>query len=75
MTDRNPASEEERAIATLARCELQLRRAQETVRNTGEMLRRAVRTAENAEGEFGDATRRVDRSRRLAATADHPPGD
>ena len=69
MADRNLGPEQDRAIATVTQCELQLRRARDNVRRTGELLRRAVRTAENAQGELGDATRRLGRmeSRRTKA--------
>ncbi|MEO8636841.1 MAG: hypothetical protein ABI587_16315 [Gemmatimonadales bacterium] len=61
MSDRNPVSEQERAVVTVREHELQLRRARENVRRAGEMLRRAIRTAEEAEGELGIAARRLDR--------------
>jgi hypothetical protein len=53
--------EQERAIAAVTQCELQLRRARENVRRAGEMLRRAIRGVEHAEAALGDATRRRDR--------------
>jgi hypothetical protein len=61
MTDRDLGVEEGRAMATVTQCEIQLRRAQEGVRRAGEVLRRAVRTAETAQGDLGDATDRLDR--------------
>jgi hypothetical protein len=61
MTDLNLASEQERAIATVTHCSARLRRAREDVRCTGEVLRRAIRTVESAEGDLGDATRRLGR--------------
>jgi hypothetical protein len=70
MADRNLGSEKDRAIATVTQCELELRRAQETVRCTSEMLRRAVRTAENAQGELGDAARRLGRMNSRLTKAD-----
>lgn len=70
MNDRNLVSEQERAVATVTQCELQLRRAQEDVRCTGEMLRRAVRSVENAEGELDDATRRLGRMEARMAKAE-----
>jgi hypothetical protein len=70
MADRSLVSEQERAVATVMQCELQLRRAQDNVRRTGEMLRRAVRTAENAQGELGDAARRLGRMESRLTRAD-----
>ena len=61
MTDLNLVSEQERAIAAVTHCSVQLRRAREDVRCAGEMLRRAIRTVEHAEGELGHATRRLGR--------------
>ena len=51
----------ERAAESVARCELQLRRAEESVRCAGEALRRSIRAAAEAEAELVDATRRLDR--------------
>lgn len=59
MINQKPVSEQERAIATVSKHELQLRQAQDNVRCASEVLRRAVRTAERAEGELGAATRRL----------------
>jgi hypothetical protein len=69
MPDRNLVSERERAIATVTHCELQLRRAHENVRCVGDLFRRALRTSENAEGELGDATRRLVRMEARMARA------
>jgi hypothetical protein len=75
MTTHGPGSERERAIATVGQCERQLWRAQACVRSADEMLRRAVRTAENAVGELRDATRRLDRLalRYAVRGTPHPP--
>ena len=61
MTDWRPHSELEKAIASVAECELQFRRAQATVSDAGAAWRRAVRTAECAQGAFENATRRLTR--------------
>ncbi len=61
MNDWHPGSAQQKALATVAQCALELRRAQELVRRAGEVLRRANRAAENAKGELGDATRKLTR--------------
>jgi hypothetical protein len=61
MSDRNPLSEQQRAIAAVALCQVQLRHARDSVRGVGEALRRAVRSAENAEGDYHNATYRLNR--------------
>jgi hypothetical protein len=58
---RNPLSEQQKAIAAVALCQVRLRHAQDTVRGVGETLRRAVRSAENAEGDYHNATHRLSR--------------
>jgi hypothetical protein len=69
MTDRNPVSEQERAVVTVREYELQVRRARENVRRAGEILRRAIRAAEEVEGELGIAVRRLDRMESSTKTA------
>lgn len=59
MSDWQLASEQERAIVTVARCGLELRLAQEGARRAGEALRRAIRSVEQAEVSMGDARRRL----------------
>lgn len=51
----------ELAAVTVRQCQLRLRRVQEQVRSARESLRRAVRAADDAELELGDATRRLTR--------------
>ncbi len=61
MTDGIPVAEQERTIATVAQCQLQLRWAQQQVREACELLRRAIRTADTAEAELHTATQRLGR--------------
>ena len=61
MTNGQPVSEQERAGATVAQCQGQLRQAQEYARRAGESLRRAHRVVEEAVGALGMASRRLDR--------------
>jgi hypothetical protein len=70
MTTRSPVSEAEKATVVVAQCELQLWKAQEEVRRSGEMLRRAIRASKDAEDHLGDATRRLDRMASTATRAD-----
>lgn len=70
MTTRSPVSEAEKATAIVAQCELQLWKAQEDVRRSGEMLRRAIRASKDAEDDLGNATRRLDRMASSATRAD-----
>lgn len=53
--------EVELATLTVQQCQLRLRRVQKQVREAREVLRRAVRAAEDAELELGDATQRLTR--------------
>jgi hypothetical protein len=61
VSDRNPVSEQERAAVTVKQQVLLLHRAQENVRRAGDMLRRAIRAAEEAESELQLATKRLNR--------------
>lgn len=61
MSHWNPATERNRAAATVTYCELQLRRAHEDARRAGETFRRAMRGIEEAEAALGHDTRRLDR--------------
>jgi hypothetical protein len=74
MNEWNLAPEQERAAVAVTEAELLLRRAQEEVRRAGEMLRRAIRVAETAEGELGDATRRLSRMESQMTEAGRAPG-
>ncbi len=60
MTARAFSSERERVTASLDRCEDDLRQARERARRAGEVLRRALRGVEEAEGEFRLASRRLE---------------
>ena len=53
--------EEDKAIEIVTLRGLHLRQAQDYVRSAGEVLRRAIRTAENAEGDLDAATQRLER--------------
>jgi septation ring formation regulator EzrA len=53
--------EVELATLTMQQCQLRLRRVQEQVRDMRELLRRAVRAADDAELELGEATQRLTR--------------
>lgn len=61
MTPWNLISEQDRAVATVNQCGNRLRQAQDEVRSASELLRRALRSLANVEGELGDATRRLNR--------------
>lgn len=71
MIRQKPVSEQERAIETVRKLERQLRQAQDNIRCAGEMLRRAVRAAEHADGELGAATRRL---AQFGLVSDFAPG-
>lgn len=75
MTDGNSLSEVERAVATVAECELQLRRAQQGVRWACEMLRRAIRVSDTAEADLRHAARRLERMDPMARAGGVAPSD
>lgn len=74
MTDRIPAAEQKRAIATVTECHIQLWRAREEARRVDEMLCRAIRGVEDAEHALDDAARRLDRmdASTTSVTSDDP---
>jgi multidrug resistance efflux pump len=67
MSAWHPVSEEERARATLTRCEGQLRQAREQGRRADEVLKKTLRGIAEAEDALAQATRRLDRSARVGA--------
>lgn len=60
MRELHVGAERSRTTAAVALCQQRLRLAEDNVRCASEMLRRAIRTAQDAESELVDATRRLD---------------
>jgi len=65
MTMRQSVAVGERDAATATQCERELRVDRDRVRRANEVLRRALRGVEEAEGAFHQATLRLDRRSRV----------
>jgi hypothetical protein len=61
MTTRIPAAEQKKAVATVTQCQVDLWHAREDARRVDEMMRRAIRTVDDAEHALEHAARRLHR--------------
>ena len=71
MIDRISDAEQNRAIASVSRCHMVLWHAREEARRVDDMLRRAIRTVEDAEDALNEAARRLNRFDATPASS-HP---
>ncbi len=69
MTEWQPSSERERAVASVTECGHILWKAQERALRADETLRRAIRVVDEAKEALGDAARRLERIDAAAARA------